>query len=554
MEPTVSWLLNQSTTDSQYMCIAGKAGLDNLITSINVMDNPDTIPWLKEGELVLSTGYIFTQTNLHIDIIKKLKNRGCSGLGIKMHRYMEEIPDEMIQQANELDFPIISVPYHKTMEEIINMIYHKIFQNEMSESERLTEMYRDIVESSLKSPKIVPLLKKISQFVHCSVFLVLDDYKVTGFHIYREQEQEYPFPFMKNTNYLFPEKDRYQLNKKEKLVNENSKEYIVKYHDKNYAFTLFPLTHEERIIGYLACYNFGKSMANIRYKFLNQIQSILVMVLLKNQMEMRENEMFQNTFYQKILTNSISNIEHIEMLCRQNGFNFSSHFLCMVLHFRKVTEYSLFRKKTFYNGIQESIFRICSSHDLNIHFTVYNNDVVLFLYPLSVDIDYVHKQVEDVANEIINISVKKKADFVIGYSNLHQGADKIYASYSEAIQAFELGQTLHSSQNVFSFEDDMIYHMLQRHSTTTQLFDYYEFALKPLEDFDRENDTFLVDTLKEYIACGLNVTQAAKKMYIHRNTMNHRVEQIKELISMDLRNPDHIYLIQTAFYARKLLQ
>lgn len=35
------------------------------------MDNLDTVPWLEEGELVLSTGYIFTQTNIHVDIIKK---------------------------------------------------------------------------------------------------------------------------------------------------------------------------------------------------------------------------------------------------------------------------------------------------------------------------------------------------------------------------------------------------------------------------------------------------------------------------------------------------
>lgn len=35
--------------------------------------------------------------------------------------------------------------------------------------------------------------------------------------------------------------------------------------------------------------------------------------------------------------------------------------------------------------------------------------------------------------------------------------------------------------------------------------------------------------------------------------MNYRMEQIKELLPLDLKNVDHIYLIQTAFYAKKLL-
>lgn len=554
MAITVSWLLNQSTESAQYKCIAGEGGLDHRISSINVMDNPDTISWLKEEELVLSTGYIFTQTNLHVDIIKNLKNQGCAGIGIKMHRYMEEIPSEMIQQADELNFPIISIPFAGTMEEIINMIYHKMFQDEMSESERLTEMYRDILESSLKSPKIIPILKKISQFIQCSVFLLLDDYQTMENYIYEEDRIEYPFPFMKNTNYLFPQKDRFQLNKKELSVSQPIIEYTIEYDNKNYPFTLFPLSHDKKRIGYLACYDFRKNIANIKYKFMKQIHSILVMILLKNQMELKENTILQNTFYQKILSNSISNIEHLEMLCRQNGFNFLSSYMCMVVHFRKVKEYTLFRQKTFFNRIQESIFRICSNHDLDLHYTIYNNDVVLFLYPYSYDMNYFHRQIECIAKEIMEKLSEKNSDSYIGYSNIHKGADKIYSSYSEATQAFELGQSIHMDQCIFSYEEDMIYHMLERNSTTAQLFEYYEFALKPLEDYDRENDTALVDTLREYISCGLNVSQAAKNLFIHRNTMNHRMDQIKELIDMDLRKPDHIYLIQTAFYARKLLQ
>lgn len=554
MAVTISWLLKQSTHDAQYQCIAGENGLDNKISSINVMDNPDTIPWLKTGELVLSTGYIFTQTNLHVDIIKNLKKQGCSGLGIKMHRYMEEIPSEMIRQADELGFPIISIPFSGTMEEIINMIYYKMFQDEMSESERLTEMYRDILESSLKSSKITPVLKKISHFIQCSVFLLFDDFKILEYYTYGNQEHDYPFPFMKNTNYLFLQKDRYILNKKELSINQPIMDHTVEYQDETYSFTLFPLSHDKKRIGYFACYDFEKNNAKIKYKLMKQIHSILVILLLRNQMELKENATLQNNFYQKILTNSISNIEHIEMLCRQNGFNYTSQYLCMLIHFRKVREYTLFRQRTFFSHIQESVLRICAKHDLDIQYTIYNNDIVLYLYPFSQDIKYIRNYIGEVADNIMNELEEDKAEAMIGYSYLHQGADKIYSAYSEAVQAFELGQTLHSDRTVFSYEEDMIFHMLERHSTTAQLFEYYGFALKPLEDYDRENDTCLTETLNEYINCGLNVSQAAKNLYIHRNTMNHRMEQIRELLSLDLRNPDHIYLIQTAFYAKKLLQ
>lgn len=100
------------------------------------MDNPDTVPWLKKHELVLSTGYILTSTDIYKTIIQSLNNQGCSGLGIKMHRYMDSIPNEMIEQANALNFPIFSIPFSSTMEEIVNLVYYQMFRDEMSESEQ----------------------------------------------------------------------------------------------------------------------------------------------------------------------------------------------------------------------------------------------------------------------------------------------------------------------------------------------------------------------------------------------------------------------------------
>jgi len=35
--------------------VAGSAGLDRLVSQINVMEVPDILPWVKPGQLLLST-------------------------------------------------------------------------------------------------------------------------------------------------------------------------------------------------------------------------------------------------------------------------------------------------------------------------------------------------------------------------------------------------------------------------------------------------------------------------------------------------------------------
>ena len=55
--------------------VAGHNGIYNSISGINVFDNPETLPWLKTGELILTTGYIFKDdTEMQKKLIHHIKN------------------------------------------------------------------------------------------------------------------------------------------------------------------------------------------------------------------------------------------------------------------------------------------------------------------------------------------------------------------------------------------------------------------------------------------------------------------------------------------------
>ena len=47
--------------------------------------------------------------------------------------------------------------------------------------------------------------------------------------------------------------------------------------------------------------------------------------------------------------------------------------------------------------------------------------------------------------------------------------------------------------------------------------------------------------MKAYIEEGGNVVQSANKLFIHRNTMNYRLNKIKEIGNIDLDNGDEIF-------------
>ncbi len=60
--------------------------------------------------------------------------------------------------------------------------------------------------------------------------------------------------------------------------------------------------------------------------------------------------------------------------------------------------------------------------------------------------------------------------------------------------------------------------------------------LRPLMEYDRERSSDLIRTLRVYFACGANASLAADRLFLHRNSMIYRLERIRELTGLDLRD------------------
>lgn len=86
--------------------VAGEQGIDKSISIVNIIENPDAFDWLSPNELLLSTGYIFkNNAELQNRIIKELAELNCSGLVVKMKRYFDKLPQNMIDEANKYGLP-----------------------------------------------------------------------------------------------------------------------------------------------------------------------------------------------------------------------------------------------------------------------------------------------------------------------------------------------------------------------------------------------------------------------------------------------------------------
>ena len=75
--------------------------------------------------------------------------------------------------------------------------------------------------------------------------------------------------------------------------------------------------------------------------------------------------------------------------------------------------------------------------------------------------------------------------------------------------------------------------------------------VRPLVEHDRERRSDLVRTLRAYFAAGTNASEAADRMFLHRNSMLYRLERIQKLTSLDLKDPGASLALQLGLLALK---
>jgi len=141
----------------------------------------------------------------------------------------------------------------------------------------------------------------------------------------------------------------------------------------------------------------------------------------------------------------------------------------------------------------------------------------------------------------------------IGLGKPGAGLSGLRRSFAQAREALTLAQTLFDGDKVVSFGDLGLYHLLNHLQGCDQLLDFYNQTLAPLQNYDWEHGTQLVNTLEAFFAHHGNVSQTAEALYLHRNSLLYRLERIAEISSMDINDADDRFALQLALKLRPFI-
>ena len=160
-------------------------------------------------------------------------------------------------------------------------------------------------------------------------------------------------------------------------------------------------------------------------------------------------------------------------------------------------------------------------------------------------------QVEKFCFDFIDSAAKEySAKVVSGVSSIVENLKDLARAYKEARIALEVGKVFDIEKPVMSYENLGIGRLIYQLPTTLcEIFLGEVFKKGSLESLDRET----LMTVQSFFENNLNVSETSRKLFVHRNTLVYRLEKIRKLTGLDLREFEHAVTFKVALMVKKYL-
>ncbi|WP_138754984.1 PucR family transcriptional regulator [Paenibacillus sinopodophylli] len=536
--------------------VAGHEGIRNTVQSVNIMDAPDIIHYLKPQELLLTTGYAMKdQPGALLSLVTSMAEVGCAGLAIKTKRFLQEVPEDVLRCAEKLQFPIIELALDQSLGDLSNYSLSHILEKRTGELHYALTTHKQFSQMIMQGKSTEDVIEELSLLINSPVIL-MDSQASLMFRSQSISEELY----LK----LLPEL-----------------ESIMQAPSPHSSYTIpilsphFSGTHDARIEllpiatfqleGFLIALtsNSSKHFSNLTKHALEQAANVIGLELMKNQAVKERSRRYKNEFFSDFVDGLITSEQ--ELMHRSKNYGLLGHPVYISVVAKRDTSFEPERS----DGALETDGRMISERDrhynllksefskLDLRFVLFTkNDYFCFLVALHASQDVTagkeSKFMTQLKQMVSNLNELHGIPISLGIGNPVLQLPHIPLSYKEAVEALQTGYDARKTQFVQPYRAKNFNNLL-RLIPKEELKEYYEETFKDLLSIEGKERSDLLKTLSTFYNTHCQLAETAKQLFVHRNTVTYRLDKCERLTCRDLRDPVESLRFRIAFSMESLL-
>jgi PucR family transcriptional regulator, purine catabolism regulatory protein len=546
--------------------LAGKAGLDNEIKAVDIIDVPDAAIWFRRDSLLSTTFYALKDNiDAQLQILEDIKSCGGAALIIfSPERYISHIDDRLIEKADELSLPLLQMPDCSYIDVIVPVM-SQILDKQVQALEYAQEVHSMMTDIVLKGKGLRELLTSLATLLQWPVLMADSELLLLDAASPPGTNNSSSTPLLKkwqeNSNHL-PLDDFYPR----ALLNELVHEKIPAYYrhgsaEADYLDFFFPVVAGGSFYGVLIVPNLDVELVKAKTVAVEAGAMAISLDILKEKAIREAERKNELDFYNELLLGNIKNRENIISQARQFGLDATGSYFVMLVELDKERIYysSENHKGPELNKeeLEKKLHRVLhfSLEKANAEGVVVEalgSQVMLVRVPEKLEHEAAFNYGKGLMLKIKAIIEERLEGFpaYMAIGDYCNDIERISAGYLEAWETIDIGKKIFGTDFALTYTDMAPYHLVKRFLTSAGTAQLYERIYEPLLQYDREKGGELVQTLEAYIECNFSRTKTAERLHLHRNSLNYRLQKIEELLQQDVDHLDTFPLLLASISRR----
>ncbi len=527
--------------------LAGREAVQNVVTRMNIMADPDILNWVTEGEFLLTTAYFFkiTSPEEQQKLIREAAAKQLSGIGIKVFPYLEKLPDEVLALADELSFPIVELDSDIPFGDIITPIFKEIFNRQSVMLQKVENVHNDTMDVILKGGGVKEIVRVLMRNVENPVLIKDHHFEE---YIFDEQDvsADYEQLIKSVKKYFKTASNHYRYVKKVEDRISLDNEYVDR--------VMVPILIRNNVHGHMVVFGTHRRITNFDILNLESASAIIALEFLKRISVQEVENKYKAEFFEDLI--SLDERRKEKAIERANYYRLQrdAWYSVITIHLDEAAA-SQNSAEELSQTLGRMIYLIdisCRSED-RIYLIANKgaNVNILFMWD---DAQSYEREIRQVADSIDRLLEQKigSLDFRIGIGRVCRGIDSAWHSLQDAEKAVEAARA-YVDERIVEFEKLGIYKIFCQDHLKEELQSFYGSTLRDLVEYDRKRDTELVKTLQVYFDTNGNLKRMSELLFTHYNTILYRINRIQEITAKNLESEHDRYGLQTALKIMNIL-
>ncbi len=499
--------------------VAGAEGLERRITwSCSMRARLPAFDSIQGGELALLTLTKLRRLDETLPhLLTSLHKEGVAAVAVAAQS-LEAFSEEAITLANQLHLPLLLLPSLAPIEEIAREVIAFVVSFRDDIERKATEISQQLVQLSVQGVGIAGVCEYLA--TSRDKWVVMQDAE----QIIRFQSAP---PTVKTL-----------------LLSEPLTDELLRTH--GLARVVEPILIRHEVVGYLSLIGDANTFDYSERLVLSHVTPILAIEFARARERSEVENRYHVEAFMNVLQGYYQQPEEILTRVRHLGYDLTGPQVVIVFEAatNEMQQESIITQWT--RRIREEMVRIWPTCWL-----ISEAQRIICILPVAPDEDEA-AQDEQVREHLERLSARQQQGrftvpiFSCGIGRSAARIQGIPQSFRESQRAVEIGRRLFGEGKVHSFARLGIYRLLFYLDGQSELTTFYQEMLGPLLEYDRRHDGTYIETLECYFRYNGNLSQTARTMHFHRNSLLYRLERIEEILGRSLEDADLRLSLQIA--------